>query len=65
MSPPRRALNLTGMKTRRWSGAKSDGGSLKHDPSHVVSAIARSKSEARNWKDQLAKVRKLFNLCCP
>jgi len=58
MSPPRRALNLTGMKTRRWSGAKSDGGSLKHDPSHVVSAIARSKSEARNWKDQLAKMEK-------
>jgi len=65
ISPPRKALNLTGIKTRRWPSVKSDERTQKHDPSHVVSAIARSRNEARNWKDQLAKVRELFNLCCP
>ena len=59
ISPPRKALNLTGIKTRRWPSVKSDERTQKHDPSHVVSAIARSRNEARNWKDQLAKVRAL------
>ncbi|ACO61028.1 predicted protein [Micromonas commoda] len=58
ISPPRKALNLTGIKTRRWPSVKSDEKTQKHDPSHVVSAIARSRNEARNWKDQLAKMEK-------
>ena len=56
--PPRASLDGEQHTSRRKPQPKTrEAAAIRHQPSHVVSAIAQSKNETRALKDMLAKVR--------